>query len=103
MSLMFVFDNLKVFEGLQPGLDRLHVGDSAGLMVDKDSRLHIVINGQDQGAVAEALPAKRHVVVDLYGCCQEVSIVTPADQEHSSCEVKDENKTPKELGTSVTN
>lgn len=62
------------------------------MLIDKDSRLHIFINGQDQGVVAEALPSKRYVVVDLYGSCQEICIV-PSVEQNSPCELKDENKT----------
>jgi len=61
------------------------------MLIDKDSRLHIFINGKDQGVVAEALPSKRYVVVDLYGSCQEICIVPTADQ-NSPCEMADGNR-----------
>ncbi|XP_032236441.2 neuralized-like protein 4 isoform X1 [Nematostella vectensis] len=82
----------KVFEGLGRGLDDLRVGDTVGLMIDTSARLHVFVNGEDQGVVAEDLPAKPHMVVDLYGSCQEVSIVTTVEQGQRGGEVASEEK-----------
>ena len=46
------------------------------MLIDKKSRLHLLINGEDLGPIAQAIPARRFAVLDLYGCCEEVSIVT---------------------------
>ena len=62
-------------DNLRRSLDSLQEGDTLGVLIDKESRLHLLINGEDLGPVAQAIPARRFAVLDLYGCCEEVSIV----------------------------
>ncbi|XP_029196603.2 neuralized-like protein 4 [Acropora millepora] len=66
----------KVNDNLRRSLDSLQEGDTLGVLIDKKSRLHLLINGEDLGPIAQAIPARRFAVLDLYGCCEEVSIVT---------------------------
>ena len=67
---------LQVNDNLRRSLDSLQEGDTLGVLIDKKSRLHLLINGEDLGPIAQAIPARRFAVLDLYGCCEEVSIVT---------------------------
>ena len=70
------------------------------MFIDKKSRLHLLINGEDLGPIAQAIPARRFAVLDLYGCCEEVSIVTADHGERgrvSMEEAKAERSCGKEL------
>jgi neuralized-like protein 4 len=41
-----------------PDLDDLAVGHTVGVMVDAQARLHLLVNGVDQGVVAEHMHDK---------------------------------------------
>lgn len=43
-----------------------------GVRVDHEARLHLLVNGVDQGVAAKEIPPTVYVVLDLYGQCQEV-------------------------------
>ncbi|XP_023803457.1 neuralized-like protein 4, partial [Cyanistes caeruleus] len=58
-----------------PSLELLPAGTVLGLLVDGSARLHLFINGRDQGAVAGGVPSPCYVLLDLYGQCQQVTIV----------------------------
>ncbi|KAM7004274.1 neuralized-like protein 4 [Passerculus sandwichensis] len=58
-----------------PSLELLPAGTILGLLVDGGGRLHLFINGRDQGAVAGGVPSPCYVLLDLYGQCQQVTIV----------------------------
>ncbi|XP_049944445.1 neuralized-like protein 4 [Schistocerca serialis cubense] len=58
-----------------PNLDSLGVGDVVGVSVDAAGRLHLWVNGADQGVAAQDLPAHLHALVDVYGQCQQVRVV----------------------------
>lgn len=47
-------------------------------MLDEDSRLHLYIDGLDQGVAASDLPSYVYAVIDLYGQCEQVSIIGPS-------------------------
>ncbi|XP_015586465.1 neuralized-like protein 4 [Cephus cinctus] len=55
-------------------LENLQNGFIVGLLVDEDSRLHLYINGSDQGIAATDLPPYVYAVIDLYGQCEQISI-----------------------------
>ena len=63
-------------ESLRRNLDILQAGDRVGVLVDSEGCLHLVVNGEDLGVVAEDIASRRYAVVDLYGCCEEVTIVS---------------------------
>jgi len=46
-----------------------------GLRVDSDSTLHLVVDGLDCGAIVRELPSVCYAVVDLYGQCEQVTVV----------------------------
>ena len=59
-----------------PDLDSLSEGFGShviGLLVDQEHRLHLFVNGVDQGVAAKEIPLKVFAIFDLYGQCQEVS------------------------------
>ncbi|XP_077998138.1 neuralized-like protein 4 [Glandiceps talaboti] len=71
-----VFHNgVKVEEHIGPNLDSLQVGHRVGIKMDDDNCLHMFINGIDQGIVAKNIPLVSYAVVDLYGQCEQVTIV----------------------------
>lgn len=49
-------------------------GHVVGIMVDHEARLHLLVNGVDQGVAAKEIPPNPYVILDLYGQCQEVCI-----------------------------
>jgi neuralized-like protein 4 len=53
-------------------LDSLQSGHLVGILVDSESRLHLYVNGVDQGVAACDIPAVCYAVVDIYGQCEEV-------------------------------
>ncbi|KAL7305937.1 hypothetical protein TKK_0001411 [Trichogramma kaykai] len=55
-------------------LETLRAGSTVGLLLDEDSRLHLYIDGLDQGIAFSDLPANIYAVVDLYGQCEQISI-----------------------------
>lgn len=56
------------------GLENLQCNSIVGLLIDEDNRLHLFINGIDQGVAATDLPTYVFAVIDLYGQCEQVSI-----------------------------
>ncbi|KAK9298978.1 hypothetical protein QLX08_007891 [Tetragonisca angustula] len=56
-------------------LENLHCNSIVGLFIDDDNRLHLIINGVDQGVAATDLPPYVYAVFDLYGQCEQVSII----------------------------
>lgn len=55
-------------------LENLQCGSTVGLLIDEDSRLHLYINGTDQGIAATDLPLYVYAIIDLYGQCEQISI-----------------------------
>ncbi|CAD6237103.1 GSCOCG00002142001-RA-CDS, partial [Cotesia congregata] len=58
-------------------LESVQAGSTVGLLIDEDSRLHLYVNGSDQGVAATDLPPYVYGVIDLYGQVEQVSIVGP--------------------------
>eukprot|EP00063_Salmo_salar_P036607 XP_014011442.1 PREDICTED: neuralized-like protein 4 isoform X1 [Salmo salar] len=72
-----VFHNsLKICENYGPNLDTCPEGTVLGLLVDGNSCLHLYVNGMDQGVAAQDIPMPCYPLVDLYGQCEQVTIVT---------------------------
>ncbi|GAB0201214.1 neuralized-like protein 4 [Grus japonensis] len=68
----------QICENYGPNLDSLPAGTLLGLLVDGGGRLHLYVNGCDQGVAAGGVPAPCYVLLDLYGQCQQVTIVSEA-------------------------
>lgn len=60
-------------------LENLRAGSIVGLLLDEDSRLHLYIDGVDQGVAASDLPSYVYAVIDLYGQCEQISIIGPTN------------------------
>uniref|UniRef100_A0A3Q2NPP4 Neuralized-like protein 4 n=1 Tax=Fundulus heteroclitus TaxID=8078 RepID=A0A3Q2NPP4_FUNHE len=72
-----VFHNsLKICENYGPNLDTCPEGTALGLLVDTNSCLHLYVNGMDQGVAAQDIPSPCYPLIDLYGQCEQVTIVT---------------------------
>ena len=56
-----------------PNLNSLQSCHLVGVLVDSESRLHLYVNGIDQGVAASDIPTSCYAVVDVYGQCEEVS------------------------------
>ena len=66
-------------------LNRLRVGQTAGIYLNSTGHLGVVIDGQDQGTVAHVgLDHTFHAVVDLYGACLQTSVILPGDVTSSN-------------------
>ncbi|KAM4678136.1 neuralized-like protein 4 isoform 2-T2 [Discoglossus pictus] len=66
----------KMRDGYGPNLDLCPEGTCLGLLLDSSGGLHLYVNGLDQGVGAQDLPEPCYVILDLYGQCEQVSIVT---------------------------
>ncbi|XP_072523105.1 neuralized-like protein 4 isoform X1 [Salminus brasiliensis] len=72
-----VFHNsLKICENYGPNLDTCPEGTVLGVLVDANGCLHLYVNGMDQGVAAQDIPSPCHPLIDLYGQCEQVTIVT---------------------------
>ncbi|MCI4384593.1 hypothetical protein PGIGA_G00040430 [Pangasianodon gigas] len=72
-----VFHNsLKICENYGPNLDTCPEGTVLGLLVDANGCLHLYVNGMDQGVAAQDIPSPCYPLIDLYGQCEQVTIVT---------------------------
>ncbi|XP_012868581.1 PREDICTED: neuralized-like protein 4, partial [Dipodomys ordii] len=73
-----VFHNgLKICEKFGPNLDTCPEGTILGLRLDSSGGLHLHVNGVDQGVAVPDVPQPCHALVDLYGQCEQVTIVSP--------------------------
>ncbi|XP_054850527.1 neuralized-like protein 4 [Eublepharis macularius] len=72
-----IFHNsLKISENYGPNLDTCPEGTVLGLLVDSSGCLHLYVNGIDRGVAAQDIPSPCYVFIDLYGQCEQVTIVT---------------------------
>ncbi|XP_076236666.1 neuralized E3 ubiquitin protein ligase 4 isoform X2 [Calliopsis andreniformis] len=68
-------------------LEGLQANSIVGLFIDEDNRLHLIINGVDQGVAATDMPPYIYAVFDLYGQCEQVSIIGNISEPFSSSSV----------------
>lgn len=52
------------------------VGDTVGVMRKDDGSLHFFVNSRDLGCAAQGVPANVYGVVDLFGQCAQVTIIS---------------------------
>uniref|UniRef100_A0A668AJ46 Neuralized-like protein 4 n=1 Tax=Myripristis murdjan TaxID=586833 RepID=A0A668AJ46_9TELE len=69
-------DGRSVLEEYGRDLDQLAEGDRVGIQRSARGELHLWVNGQDCGAAASGLPPRLWAVVDLYGKCTQVTVVS---------------------------
>ena len=79
-----ILHSLQIKAGYGPDLDTLAADTSIGVLVDDDNALHLYVNDVDQGVAAPHIPPKCHVIVDVYGVCEQVSIVTSSQRGNST-------------------
>uniref|UniRef100_A0A0K2UFM8 NHR domain-containing protein n=1 Tax=Lepeophtheirus salmonis TaxID=72036 RepID=A0A0K2UFM8_LEPSM len=77
-------DGVKVAK-ITNNLDDLKVHNSVGISISSDYSLHLWINGIDQGPVVKRLPTYNfyYGLLDLYGKCEEVSLLGSKVKESS--------------------
>lgn len=87
----WIFHNsMRVKTKYGAGLENLQCNSIVGLLIDEDNRLHLFINGIDQGVAATDLPPYIFAVIDLYGQCEQVSI-TGVNEESTYTNVAIDN------------
>ena len=75
-----------------PNINSLLAGHTLGVLVDGHHRLHLYVNGVDQGVACSDIPPTVWVVFDLYGKCDEIVV------NSSVGEVSNEEAFVKETG-----
>lgn len=88
-------DGRSVLEEYGRDLDQLAEGDRVGIQRSSRGELHLWVNGQDCGAAASGLPPKLWAVVDLYGKCTQVTVVScepPSPSAERERETVERNK-----------
>uniref|UniRef100_A0A8C7F8E1 Neuralized-like protein 4 n=1 Tax=Oncorhynchus kisutch TaxID=8019 RepID=A0A8C7F8E1_ONCKI len=69
-------DGRSVLEEYGRDLDQLAEGDRVGIQRSARGELHLWVNGHDCGAAASGLPTRLWAVVDLYGKCTQVTVLS---------------------------
>jgi neuralized-like protein 4 len=83
---------LQVRSSYGANLERLHAGSTVGLLLDEESRLHLYIDGLDQGVAASDLPAYVYAVIDLYGQCEQISIINTSSESTNLTPLVNDNE-----------
>ncbi|XP_076364931.1 neuralized-like protein 4 isoform X2 [Tachypleus tridentatus] len=90
------YGGIKVKSKYGPNLNSLHFCHFVGVMVDSENRLHLYVNGIDQGTAASDIPSVCYGLVDIYGQCEQVTIVNSNDDQNHRVEYKE--KADKDTG-----
>lgn len=100
-----LFQNGHKMEAIGPNLDKLTTGQKVGLKVDGQRNLKILVNGVDHGTAVKNVPAVCYGIIDLYGQCEQVSIVrtTPNTTNAAAEEVTTTTTTTDESSLTQTN
>ncbi|CAI9734857.1 Hypothetical predicted protein [Octopus vulgaris] len=85
----------KVKQCYGPNLDTLQCGHIVGILIDDDNCLHLYVNGLDQGIAARDIPNPCYGLIDLYGQCEQISLIT--DQNNSSSIVYQDDREKADL------
>uniref|UniRef100_A0A8B9KI47 Neuralized E3 ubiquitin protein ligase 4 n=1 Tax=Astyanax mexicanus TaxID=7994 RepID=A0A8B9KI47_ASTMX len=88
-------DGRSVLEEYGRDLDQLGEGDRVGIQRNGRGELHLWVNGQDCGTAASGLPSRLWAVVDLYGKCTQITVVScepPPNTEGEECEEDEEER-----------
>lgn len=97
-------DGRSVLEEYGRDLDQLGEGDRVGIQRNGRGELHLWVNGQDCGPAANGLPSRLWAVVDLYGKCTQVTVVScepPADTENEEREELEEGEADRAASTAA--
>ena len=64
------------------------VGDTVGVMRKDSGAVHFFVNGTDLGCAAQGVPANVYGVVDLFGQCAQVTVISGIqDQENGEVDI----------------
>uniref|UniRef100_A0A0L8HEA4 NHR domain-containing protein n=1 Tax=Octopus bimaculoides TaxID=37653 RepID=A0A0L8HEA4_OCTBM len=85
----------KVKQCYGPNLDTLQCGHIVGILIDDDNCLHLYVNDLDQGIAARDIPNPCYGLIDLYGQCEQISLIT--DQNNSSSIVYQDDREKADL------
>uniref|UniRef100_A0A8B9KFF6 Neuralized-like protein 4 n=1 Tax=Astyanax mexicanus TaxID=7994 RepID=A0A8B9KFF6_ASTMX len=94
-------DGRSVLEEYGRDLDQLGEGDRVGIQRNGRGELHLWVNGQDCGTAASGLPSRLWAVVDLYGKCTQITVVScepPPNTEGEECEEDEEEREEEAAG-----
>ncbi|KAL7035128.1 hypothetical protein ACKWTF_008239 [Chironomus riparius] len=83
-------DGQSLMEYYGHDLDKLSEGDKVGVMRSSKSELIFFINGESQGIAARDIPRNVYALVNLYGKCGQVTIISediPVEEETPSTHV----------------
>uniref|UniRef100_A0AAR2J0V4 Neuralized-like protein 4 n=1 Tax=Pygocentrus nattereri TaxID=42514 RepID=A0AAR2J0V4_PYGNA len=90
-------DGRSVLEEYGRDLDQLGEGDRVGIQRNGRGELHLWVNGQDCGAAASGLPSRLWAVVDLYGKCTQVTVVSCEPPPDTEDQEEDEEEREEEV------
>jgi len=92
----------QVGEHSGPNLNSLTVGDTVAVSVSSDATLRLYVNDVDHGVVAHDVSLTRsHVVVDLYGKCDKLSVDNCSGLSASVVVPEYQEKAAKENGNCI--
>ncbi len=72
-------DGNSLIEYYGADLDKLEEGDRVGVCRTKEGDLVFYVNGDSQGVAARNIPKNVHALVNLYGKCGQVSVISGQD------------------------
>ncbi|KAF4533530.1 hypothetical protein B566_EDAN001015 [Ephemera danica] len=95
-----VFHNgIKIRAMYGPDWERIGESHLLGLLLDSKSRLHLFVDGEDQGVAATDIPYPCYPIIDVYGQCEQVTLVGPetahksrGGSEKEKAELEDDEK-----------
>ncbi len=61
-------------------LKSFQVGDTVAVVRKDDGSLHFFVNSTDLGCAAQGVPANVYGVVDLFGQCAQVTIISETQE-----------------------
>ena len=65
-------------------IDSLTTSQSVGILIDAAKNLKVLVNGQDHGIAVQNVPSVCYGLVDLYGQCEEITIVRHSDANNEA-------------------
>lgn len=89
-------DGLAIKYNYELDLDKVKVGSVVGVMRQNNGDLHYFLDGVDQGIACTNVPSHLYPVIDIYGRCTQVTILSPPEikcyesETETSCWSQDE-------------
>ncbi|XP_071988377.1 neuralized-like protein 4, partial [Engystomops pustulosus] len=92
-------DGRSILEEYGQDLDQLGEGDRVGIQRTPSGELHLWVNGRDCGAAAPGIPPEVWAVVDLYGKCTQITVLSCQPPEEDDQDLEDAADTGPILST----